>query len=165
MTREMIIILAALGLALLLILLGCNLRRRRGLGAGRTLSLDRITLTSRRHGLTGRPDRLIRSGDSIIVEEWKSSRSLKPWHISQIGVYFLLIEDQMKIKPARGFIVCGNGKRYRIDNSETLRAQVLELARRIRQARAAIAQPIPVNPSPGQCCPCGMRGHCGQARL
>src|SRR4051812_49069312 len=47
-------------LGLLLMLAGRRLRRRRGLGEGRTVSLDRVTLTSRRLGLTGRPDRLIR---------------------------------------------------------------------------------------------------------
>jgi len=54
---------------------------------------------------------------------------------------------------------------YRIDNTDDLRAWVLELAGQIRVARAAVAQPIPVSPAKGQCRPCGMRGHCGQARI
>ncbi len=45
---------------------------RRGLGIGKTVSLDRVTLTSRRMGLTGRPDRLIKTDGTIIPEEWKS---------------------------------------------------------------------------------------------
>jgi CRISPR-associated exonuclease Cas4 len=57
----------------LLMLLGRGMRRRRGLGSGRTVSLDKITLTSRRLGLVGRPDRLIKADGTIIVEEWKSS--------------------------------------------------------------------------------------------
>jgi CRISPR-associated exonuclease Cas4 len=60
-------------LGLLLILGGKGMRRRRGLGGGTTVSLDRVTLTSRRLGLTGRPDRLIKANGTIIVEEWKSS--------------------------------------------------------------------------------------------
>jgi hypothetical protein len=32
------------------------MRQRRGLGGGKTVSLDRVTLTSRRLGLTSRPD-------------------------------------------------------------------------------------------------------------
>ena len=39
---------AALLLGLLLALAGRTLRRRAGLGGGRTVSLDRVTLTSRR---------------------------------------------------------------------------------------------------------------------
>ena len=102
---------------------------------------------------------------SIIVEEWKSARTLRPWHRAQMGVYFLLIEEELRIRPSHGFIVCGDGTRHRIENTEELRAWVLELAGQIRAARAAVTQPIPVNPVPGQCRPCGMRGHCGQARI
>jgi hypothetical protein len=59
-------------LGLLLILGGKGMRRRRGLGGGKTVSLDRVTLTSRRLGLTGRPDRLIKTAGTIIPEEWNS---------------------------------------------------------------------------------------------
>ena len=41
----------ALLLGLWLVLAGRGMRRRRGLGGGRTVSLDRVTLTSRRLGL------------------------------------------------------------------------------------------------------------------
>jgi hypothetical protein len=62
----------ALLLGLALLLAGRSIRQRRGLGGGKTVSLDRITFTSRRLGLTGRPDRLIKADGSIIVEEWNS---------------------------------------------------------------------------------------------
>jgi CRISPR-associated exonuclease Cas4 len=129
------------------------------------VSLDRVTLTSRRLGLTGRPDRLIREGGAVIIEEWKSSLRLRPSHRAQMGVYFLLVEDQLGEKPSHGFVVTGDGTRHRIDNSDQLRAWVLTMAGQIRAARADIGQPIPVNPHPGQCRACGMREHCGQACL
>jgi CRISPR-associated exonuclease Cas4 len=155
----------ALLLGLVLMLAGRGVRQRRGLGWGKTVSLDRVTLTSRRLGLTGRPDRLIKTEGTIIVEEWKSSRQLRLWHRAQLGMYFLLIEEQLRIRPPYGFIVCGDGTRHRIENTAELRALVLDLAGQIRAARAVVTQPIPVHPVPGQCRPCGMRGHCGQARL
>lgn len=62
----------ALLLGLWLTLAGRGMRLRRGLGGGETLSLDRMTLTSRRLGLTGRPDRLIRQGGLVWPEEWNS---------------------------------------------------------------------------------------------
>ncbi len=62
----------ALLLGLWLMLVGRGLRRRRGLGDGATVSLDNVTLTSHRLGLTGRPDRLIKTGGTIIPEEWTS---------------------------------------------------------------------------------------------
>jgi hypothetical protein len=112
-----------------------------------------------------RPDRLIKADGSIIVEEWKSARTLRPWHRAQMGCYFLLIEEELRIRPSHGFIGGGDGARHRIENDASLRAWVLDLTGQIRAARAAVAQPISVNPVPGQCRPCGMRGHCEQARL
>jgi CRISPR-associated exonuclease Cas4 len=129
------------------------------------VSLDRVVLTSRRLGLTGRPDRLIKGAGSILVEEWKSAQALRPWHRAQMGVYFVLVEEELRIRPPHGFVVLGDGARHRIDNTAELRAWVLDLAGQIRAARAAVNQPIPVQPVPGQCRPCGVRGYCGQARL
>ncbi len=124
-----------------------------------------MTLTSHRLGLTGRPDRLIKRDGTIVVEEWKSSRQVRPSHRAQMGCYFLLIEQELRIRPPHGFIVCGDGSRHQIDNTADLRAWVLELADQIRAARPAVTEPISVNPNPGQCRSCGMRSHCGQARL
>jgi hypothetical protein len=162
-----LIALAAVALlaGLLLLLIGRTLRRRRGLGDGRTISLDRVTLTSARLGLTGRPDRLIKTEGSIIPEEWKSARTLRPWHQAQMGVYFLLIEDQLGVKPSHGFLVDGDGSRRRIENSDALRVWALHLAGEIRNARAMLGRPINVRPRRGQCRPCGQLGNCRQARL
>jgi CRISPR-associated exonuclease Cas4 len=160
-----IVAVLAMALGLVLVLAGRGMRLRRGLGGGRTVSLDKVTLTSRRLGLTGRPDRLIRRGGIVWPEEWKSARQLRPWHRAQMGVYFALIEDQLGVRPPHGFIVCGDGTRHQIDNTAELREWVVYMAGQIRTARAAATVPIPVQPKPGQCRPCGMRGQCGQARL
>jgi CRISPR-associated exonuclease Cas4 len=79
-------------------------------------------------------------------------------------VYFLLIQDQLEVRPSHGFIVCGDGTRHRIENTEELRGWVLELVGQIRAARAAVSVPILVNPKPGQCRPCGMGENCEQAQ-
>jgi CRISPR-associated exonuclease Cas4 len=72
--------------------LGRGIRQRRGGGGGKTVSLDRVTVTSRRLGLMGRSDRLIEAGATIIVEERKSPRRGRPSHRVQMGCYFLLID-------------------------------------------------------------------------
>ncbi len=154
-----------LALGLLLVLAGSRLRRRRGLSGGRTVALDGITLTSRRLGLTGRPDRIVRTGGTVVIEEWKSARTVRPHHRAQMGVYFLLAEEEFGVRPAYGVIVAGDGTRHRVENSEELRAWVLTLAGRIRAARADVTRPIPVDPAPGQCRACGQRENCGQRRL
>ncbi len=157
--------LVALLAGLVLMLAGRGMRRRRGLGSGKTVSLDRVTLTSVRVGLTGRPDRLIKTDGTIVVEEWKSGRSVRDSHRAQMGVYFILVEKELGVRPSYGVIVLGDGTRHRIENSDGLRSWVLDLAREIRAKRAVVDQPIAVDPTPGQCRACGMRGHCGQARL
>jgi CRISPR-associated exonuclease Cas4 len=155
----------ALLIGLALAVIGHGMRRRRGLGAGKTVALDNVTLTSRRYRMRARPDRLVKSGGMVIPEEWKSALVLRDWHVAQIGVDFLVIEDQLGVKPTHGVIVTGDGARHRIENTDALRARVLDLDRQIRAARAAAAVPIPVSPKRGQCRPCGMRGRCAQARL
>ncbi len=155
----------ALLAGLLLMLAGRGMRGSRSLAAGKTISLDRITLRSHRLGLTGRPDRLIKAGGTIIPEEWKSSRMLRPWQRAQMGVYFVLIEEELKTRPPHGFVICGDGTRHRIDNDDRLRVWVLDLAGQIRAARSKVSMPIPVDSKPGRCRPCGMRAHCGQASM
>jgi CRISPR-associated exonuclease Cas4 len=157
--------LLVLAVGLLLMLAGRGMRERRGLGGGKTVSLDNVTLTSRRYGLTGRMDRLIRQGGMVIPEEWKSSRRVWPSQRAQLGVYFVLIEDQLRVRPTHGFIVCGDGTRHRVENDDALRALVLDMAGQIRAARTNVSTPIAVNAKPAQCRACGQRGNCGQARL
>jgi CRISPR-associated exonuclease Cas4 len=146
---------------ILLILSGRGIRSRRGLGEGRTLDLDSRNLYSRRHGLAGRPDRIIEGGTP---EEWKSSRRVYDSHRAQMAVYFILIEEETGVRPSHGFIVTGDGQRHRIDNTPELRAWVLDVADQIRVARGELAEIIQVNPRPGQCRSCGQRGTCGQVR-
>jgi CRISPR/Cas system-associated exonuclease Cas4 (RecB family) len=157
-----LIVLATLVVGLLLILSGRGMRRSRGLGEGRTVELDDRNLYSRRYGLAGRPDRIIAGG---IPEEWKSARRVYDSHRAQMGVYFILIEEETGVRPPHGFIVTGDGQRHRIDNTEDLRAWVLDVADQIRAARRQVAEIIHVNPRPGQCRACGQRGNCGQARV
>jgi CRISPR-associated exonuclease Cas4 len=159
-----IIAVAGLLAAFLLILSGRRLRRRFGLTDAATVDLDTRTLVSRRHRLIGRPDRLMRKNGIVIPEEWKSSQRLRPWHVVQLGVYFLLVEEHYRQRPPYGYVVCGDGKRHRVENDDALRAKVLELARQIRDARARVTVPITVRPVPGQCRHCGVRRNCGQAR-
>ena len=155
---------ALLVCGLLLILVGQWLRKSQGLSAGQTVSLDQMTLISRRYGLAGRPDRLIKSSNVIIPEEWKSSRTLQASHRAQMGVYLLLVEEHFGIEPPYGVVVCGDGSRHVIENTESLRAWVLSIAAEIRKSKTALSQPIIVQATPAKCRACGMREHCRQAR-
>jgi hypothetical protein len=87
------------------------------------VALDNVTLVSRKLGLVGKHDRMIRQGRNIVPEEWKSARQVRPWQEVQMRVYFLLIEQEMGVQPPHGFIVCGGAERHRIENTERLRAK------------------------------------------
>lgn len=68
---------------------------------------------------------------------WKSAKRLWPSHVAQMGVYFLLIEESYGVRPPYGYVVLGTGKWHRVENDAKLKAWVLELADRIRQAPSA----------------------------
>jgi len=105
------------------------------------------------------------SGVPIELECTREKRRELKQHLAQMGCYFLLIEEELRIRPSHGFIVLGDGTRHRIENDECLRGWVLELVGQMRAARARVGEPIPVDARPGQCCRCGERGNCGQARI
>jgi CRISPR-associated exonuclease Cas4 len=71
----------------------------------------------------------------------------------------------MMARLAHGVIVCGDGTRHRIENTDELRTFVLEVADHIPVARRQVDVPSPVKPVLGQCRNCGVRNHYGHARL
>ena len=159
-----LLIAAALVFGLLLILAGRDERQRRGLTDAWTLDLDSRTLYSAKYGLTSRPDRLIRDGAAIIPEEWKSARRVYDSHRAQMGVYFLLLEEDTCVRPPHGFIVTGDGTRHLAENTAELRTWVLRIVDQIRVARRQMAETIQVSQPPAKCRTCGQRDNCGQAR-
>lgn len=158
----------ALGLAvlgvLLVVLTGWG-RTRRGLGSGRTITLDNRTLLCERYKLVGRPDRIERDGEFFIPEEWKpSAKRVYPGHRLQLGAYFLLVEEEYGARPPYGWVVIRDGERVKVEHTEKLRAEVLAIAERIRESRRAIGEEIPVRQPAWKCRACGQRANCSQAR-
>jgi CRISPR-associated exonuclease Cas4 len=154
------ILLFAIGLAM--VLRGRGVRSRRGLSQGRTLDLDGKTLYSARYGLAGRADRVFDDGGMPIPEEWKSARRVYDSHRAQMGVYFILLEEEIGIRPLYGVIVTGDGTREIVPNTDELRAWVLDAAERIRAARRGLAEIIQVSQPAAKCRGCGVRASCGQ---
>src|SRR4051794_36492792 len=151
-------------LGVLLVVLAVRGRSVRGLGSGKTVTLDDVTLSSERLRLTGRPDRIVKQGDVFIPEEWKSSKRVNHGHKLQLATYFLLIEEKYGVRPPFGVVVLGDGSRVEVDNTETLCSEVLSIAQKIREHRGTVAEEIPVRQPAWKCRVCGQRGNCGQAR-
>ena len=150
-------------LGLLLVVLSKRGRAFRGLGAGETVALDDETLFSEALKLVGRPDRIVRDGESLIPEEWKSSKRINHGHRLQLATYFLLIEEEYGKRPPFGVVVLGDGSRVEVENTEALRSEVLAIAEKIRERRRAIREEIPVRQPAWKCRVCGQNTNCTQS--
>lgn len=150
---------------LLVLLFAHWARARRGLASGETVALDNVTLYSPRLKLVGRPDRIVKRGDTYTPEEWKSSKSVSHGHCLQLATYFILIEEEYGVRPAHGVVVLGDGSRVTVPNTASLRAEVLSIAAKIRERRAKLSTPIPVSQPTKKCRRCGQRANCDQADL
>ncbi len=131
----------------------------------KTIALDDRTLFSEEYGLVGRPDRIMKTHGRYIPEEWKSAQTVEPWHEVQLGVYFLLVEEEFGVRPPYGIIETGDGVRHRIKNTEELRDSVLEVAALIRKASRRVDQEFWVDQEKWKCRVCGHRSCCRQAKL
>jgi CRISPR-associated exonuclease Cas4 len=158
------LVLAIFGVVLLLGTL--RARKIRGLGPGKSVSLDDLTLFSERLKIVGRPDRLVRLGRFLIPEEWKpSARRIYHGHRLQVAVYCLLIEEKFGARPPYGVVVLEHGERVEVPYTEELKAEVLSIAEKIRDHRRNIEREIAVRQPAAKCRACGQRGNCGQARV
>lgn len=153
-------VLLVLGAAL--VYLAWRGRRARGLGSGETLSLDDVTLFSPALKLVGRPDRIVKTGKTMIPEEWKSAKRINHGHKLQITVYLVLIEAVYGVRPTHGFVVLGDGTRVRVDYEPRLVAEVERNANLIRSLRKDLTLPVQIGqPQPAwKCSLCGQRSHC-----
>jgi len=169
------------GLTLLALLLGVWLlargqreRAATGLPTGEVVYSDTATweavpapLISRRYGLVGKPDYLVRTrvgaGTLLIPVEVKSrAKPTQPLdsHILQLATYCLLVEDVYKVRPPHGLLHYRDAT-LQIAYTDELRAAVLAAAEAIRRARRAPDQPR-THDDPARCRGCGYAHACGQ---
>jgi CRISPR-associated exonuclease Cas4 len=170
--------------ALLLCLLGILLlfwgRRQRvasGIPKGEVIYSDtgdwqklEKPLVSRRYGLVGRPDYLVRTQESgkaitIPVEVKSRTRPLTPYasHVLQLMTYCLLVEDQLGARPPYGLLRYADAT-LRIPYTDDLRQQVLDAADAIRAGRGSDAVHRQHDDA-YRCRGCGYRNACGDESL
>lgn len=126
-------------------------------------------LISRRHGLVGKPDLLLRQhrrgGELLIPVEVKSARQpaegIHEGHLLQLGCYLLLVEENYEGAVTFGILRYADGESM-VAWTPELRAQVLDAADAIRAARSA--EDVPRNhEDAGRCRNCGYSHACGEA--
>lgn len=120
-------------------------------------------LVSRRYGLTGRPDYLVRSAEGIVPVEVKSTRSPatgRPYdsHVMQLAAYCLLAEDALGASVPYGVIRYADGE-VSVDYTPELREDLLALLEEMREARAA-EDVHRSHDDPRRCKGCSVREHC-----
>lgn len=130
-------------LAAFCLIVSRHLRRQSGLPSGEIIYEDSSgknarVLLSRRHGLRGKPDYLLDDGDGgIIPVELKSGPMPRGRphrsHVMQLAVYFLLVEEDLRRYAHYGLIRYKNGE-ARIENTEDLRDELLEVVEEMREA-------------------------------
>jgi CRISPR-associated exonuclease Cas4 len=175
-------------LALIILLVGAyilwhsrRLRAQTGLPAGEVVYTDtgawetvEQPLLSRRYGLVGRPDYLVRvrerGQESLIPVEVKSGRQPQTadaqpaaGHVLQLGAYCLLVEDIHQQRPAYGLLRYADVT-LKIPFTDALRREVLDTAEAIRRARRAPDVPRS-HQEPARCRACGYRDACGDQAL
>jgi CRISPR-associated exonuclease Cas4 len=153
--------------------LGAN--RRASLPHGEVIYADTVrgkrtaeTLVSVRHGLKGRPDYLVETGDGIVPVEIKSTAfppSGRPYeaHVMQLACYCLLCEEAMCAPVPYGLIRYRDGE-ARVEYTPELRARLLSLLEEMRVARGAST--LHRNHSQARRCKgCGFREECDEALI
>lgn len=171
-----------LGLGVILLLAGIALRgwgvqqrAQTGLPVGKVVYSDtgawetpEKPLLSRRYGLVGKPDYLVRvqaGSNTLLVPVEVKSRTqpavTPAGHILQLAAYCLLVEETQKVRPPFGLLHYADAT-LQIPYTDALRQTVLDTAQAIRQARTAADVHRDHN-DPARCRGCGYRHACDEA--
>lgn len=146
-----------------------RLRQAYGIPAGQVIysDLDRPAqaLHSRRLGISGKPDYIVKGGGkSLIPVEIKSGRASKPHknHIMQLAAYCHLVEENYNHPVPCGIIVYSDGRQHVISFDSALRS---ELQATVAEMRGALLHGCPDRGhSRGQKCRgCSYQNNCPQA--
>ena len=157
--------------ALGMIAVSSRLRRQSGLPEGEIVyedasGLAREPLFSRRLGLAGKPDYLLKDQDgSLIPVEVKSGyapRSDQPYesHLLQLAAYFFLIEDVLKCQTQYGLIRYRN-RTLQIPNSEELRKKLMDTVAQMRTLLVR-GEPHRTHDQVQRCTRCSMAHACDE---
>ncbi len=167
----------ALGGVLLLLLAGALLlwlsarqRRASGLPAGRIVYDDsggRIKVERPLYdsmlGLTGKPDYVIKQGETLIPVEVKSGFAPpRPYegHIFQLAAYCLLLPRLTGNRPSYGIIQYRN-RSFAVDYTSELENELMALIEEIRYQERR-GQAGRSHQEPARCARCGYRSLCDQ---
>jgi CRISPR-associated exonuclease Cas4 len=123
-------------------------------------------LRSARYGISGRPDYLVEEGGRVVPVEVKPSRrSDTPWlrDVVQLAAYCLLVEETEPRFAGYGYLRYA-GRTFRVDFTESLRAELLRTAEALRADLTAF-DVDPNHTDPSRCARCPLVRVCGRPVL
>jgi CRISPR-associated exonuclease Cas4 len=162
----MTLALAALALALVLGAISIALQWRAGV-PGRIVESDgpvarpARVLRSAKYGIAGKPDYLILEHGKVAPVEVKPTRqSDRPWlrDVVQLAAYCLLVDETHLHFAGYGYLRYAN-RTFKIDFTETMRAELLRTAERLR-ADLSADDVDPDHDDPRRCARCPVRVPC-----
>ncbi len=167
MSAEILLLVLLLAVAAYVLLARWTRHRRSALSIadGVVVSADDSlirapTLRSKRLGLVGRCDHLLRVGGTYVpVEQKPSSRRLQQSHILQLGALCLLIQEVYGVRPPYGVVVLAGGSQERVVFTEELERGVV---RTMAEMRRLLENGEALGPrwAPAKCRACGYRPVC-----
>ena len=157
-------------LAVILLSLSTRQRKAAGLPGGQIIYSDTSTweplekpLYDNRLDLSGKPDYLIRQGNSIIPVEVKSSRiDQAPYdsHVFQLAAYCRLVEAEFGKRPTHGILHYPQ-KTFQINYTPELESSLVGLVIDI-QSKKIRKEIHRSHESPERCARCGYQSTCDQ---
>jgi CRISPR-associated exonuclease Cas4 len=127
-------------------------------------------LLSRRYGLVGRPDYLVKVRESgrdwtipVEVKSRKRPPAADEGHVLQLAAYCLLVEERYNATPPYGLLRYADAT-LKIPFTQTLRSAVLQAADAIRNSRRA-PDVLRSHAEAGRCRRCGYLPACGAQAL
>jgi CRISPR-associated exonuclease Cas4 len=118
------------------------------------------SLRSRRYGLVGRPDQLVRVGNALIpVEQKPKARRLHQSHILQVAAQCLLVQEMYGVRPPYGIVILAGGSRHQVEFSPALELRLVDT---MVQMRAMLESGWPPEPiwAQGKCGACAFHHTC-----
>lgn len=156
-----------LALAILLWVVAARLRAGSGLPDGEVIYDDagagrdgNRPLFSKRYGLVGKPDYLVRRGRTVTPVEVKSGPApVRPrdGHVLQLAAYCLLVEDQLGAQVRHG-IIRYDDREFTIDWDDDLRQSLFDALADMRAGASARS-----HEHPARCRACSVRAFCDES--
>lgn len=161
------LILLLLSLVGLLYLAG-KLRKRekkfaipKGKEVYQDLSVKGKILRSYNYGISGKPDMVVRKGNTLIPYEYKTTDARKPrdGHIYQMVAYFVILEDLYPDRDIPYGVLKYRNEAFRIENIDENKEKLIRV---LRDMRNQYGEPERNHVQTGRCFHCSFNEICQQ---